>query len=67
MRSRITSYNVCYTKLLRDAWWGASVPMPDGSAGFLVAERSLPYSMIVDQEGRRFTNESASYIRNNFV
>ncbi len=48
--------------LMDDAWWGASVPMPDGSAGFLVAERSLPYSMIVDQEGRRFTNESASYI-----
>jgi 3-oxosteroid 1-dehydrogenase len=48
--------------LMDDAWWGASVPMPDGTASFLVAERSLPFSIMVDQAGHRFTNESASYI-----
>ena len=51
------------TALMDDAWWGASIPMPDGrEAQFLVAERSEPYSIMVDQLGRRFTNESASYI-----
>lgn len=48
--------------LMDDAWWGASVPMPDGEAQFLLAERSMPFSLIVDQSGMRFTNESASYI-----
>jgi 3-oxosteroid 1-dehydrogenase len=51
------------TALMDDAWWGASIPMPDGrEAQFLVAERSEPYSIMVDQLGKRFTNESASYI-----
>lgn len=48
--------------LMDDAWWGASVPMPNGEAQFVVNERSDPYSIIVDQSGRRFCNESASYI-----
>lgn len=48
--------------LMDDAWWGASVPMPEGSPQFLVAERSMPFSIVVDGEGDRYTNESASYI-----
>jgi 3-oxosteroid 1-dehydrogenase len=50
--------------LMDDAWWGASVPSadPDGKAMFAVAERSMPFSIIVDGEGNRYTNESASYV-----
>lgn len=48
--------------LMDDAWWGASIPMPDGEALFVLNERSDPYSIMVDQEGRRFVNESASYV-----
>jgi 3-oxosteroid 1-dehydrogenase len=35
---------------------------PDGSAGFLLAERSLPHGFIVDRSGKRFMNESESYV-----
>lgn len=47
-----------------DAWWGASLaPFEEGmSAAFLVGERSLPYMMIVDAQGKRFANEAESYI-----
>ncbi|MFD0591471.1 FAD-binding protein [Catellatospora coxensis] len=48
--------------LMDDAWWGPSVPMPDGSSQFVVSERSMPFSIVVDGSGRRYTNESASYI-----
>ncbi|GAA1748836.1 FAD-dependent oxidoreductase [Nonomuraea bangladeshensis] len=48
--------------LMDDAWWGASLLGPDGKARFLVSERSFPFSIIVDANGERFTNESASYI-----
>jgi 3-oxosteroid 1-dehydrogenase len=50
--------------LMDDAWWGGSVPSPDpgGKAMFAVAERSMPFSIVVDSEGNRYTNESASYI-----
>lgn len=50
--------------LMDDAWWGASIPSPtpDGSAAFLVSERSMPYSIIVDASGSRFANESESYV-----
>jgi len=48
--------------LMDDAWWGASVLMPNGEAQFSVNERSDPFSIIVDQSGQRFVNESASYI-----
>ncbi|MEV4112699.1 FAD-dependent oxidoreductase [Nonomuraea sp. NPDC049695] len=48
--------------LMDDAWWGASLLNPDGKAMFLVSERSFPFSIIVDANGERFTNESASYI-----
>ncbi|WP_144120208.1 FAD-dependent oxidoreductase [Catellatospora sichuanensis] len=48
--------------LMDDAWWGPSVPMPDGSTQFVVSERSMPFSIVVDSNGGRYTNESASYI-----
>ncbi|HEX6355973.1 FAD-dependent oxidoreductase [Actinophytocola sp.] len=50
--------------LMDDAWWGGSVPSPDpdGKAMFAVAERSMPFGIVVDSQGSRYTNESASYI-----
>lgn len=50
--------------LMDDAWWGGSVPNagPGGGPLFAVAERSMPFSIIVDSQGHRYTNESASYI-----
>ncbi|MEV5647350.1 FAD-binding protein [Nocardia sp. NPDC052254] len=51
--------------LMDDAWWMPSVLHPMGAVIPLVSERSIPASVIVDSEGRRFTNESAPYV--NFV
>lgn len=50
--------------LMDDAWWGASIPPASfkSKAEFLVSERSMPYSMIVDASGNRFANESESYV-----
>jgi 3-oxosteroid 1-dehydrogenase len=48
--------------LMDDAWWGASVPLGDGHNQFVLSERSMPFSIVVDSAGDRFTNESASYI-----
>jgi 3-oxosteroid 1-dehydrogenase len=46
-----------------DAWWGFSVPDPDGKTPmFTLAERSFPFGLIVDQTGERYVNESASYV-----
>jgi 3-oxosteroid 1-dehydrogenase len=51
------------TELLDDAWWGASVaPTSVSGASFIVGERSLPYSILVDSKGERFANESESYV-----
>ncbi|NTW39823.1 MAG: FAD-binding protein [Cellulomonadaceae bacterium] len=50
-------------ELMDDAWWGASTAAPAGGGpGFLVGERSLPYSIMVDARGERFANESESYV-----
>ncbi len=49
-------------ELMDDAWWGASVPLPDGHSQFVLSERSMPFSIVVDSTGDRYTNESASYI-----
>ncbi|WP_292931033.1 FAD-dependent oxidoreductase [Novosphingobium sp. PASSN1] len=49
------------TALMDDAWWGASVLFPDGSRSFLLWERTLPHSLIVDRTGRRYVNEAAPY------
>lgn len=50
-------------ELMDDAWWGASTaPVPGGQPGFIVGERSMPFSIMVDAQGRRFANESESYV-----
>jgi 3-oxosteroid 1-dehydrogenase len=46
-----------------DAWWGAAVqPTSKSLVGFLVGERSMPYTIMVDSQGKRFANESESYV-----
>src|SRR5690625_1900742 len=51
-------------ELMDDAWWGVFVPAtrPGEDPTFVLGERSLPYSIIVDDQGRRFANESESYV-----
>jgi len=46
--------------LMDDAWWGPTIPLPDGPY-FCLAERTLPGSILVDGTGRRFVNEAAPY------
>ena len=48
--------------LMDDAWWGASVPVPGKQPLFVLNERSDPFSIVVDQSGARYLNESESYI-----
>ncbi|MFI5954520.1 3-oxosteroid 1-dehydrogenase [Cryptosporangium sp. NPDC051539] len=48
-------------RLMDDAWWGPSVPLPRGPY-FLLAERTLPGCLLVDLDGRRFVNEAAPYV-----
>ncbi len=50
--------------LMDQAWWFPAVaPTKAGKAPLvMLAERSLPGSFIVDQTGRRFTNESSDYM-----
>ncbi|HET6964309.1 MAG TPA: FAD-dependent oxidoreductase [Acidimicrobiales bacterium] len=51
--------------LMDDAWWMPAIEQPKGRLFPLVSERSMPGSLIVNQSGRRFTNESAPYV--NFI
>ncbi len=50
--------------MMDDAWWGATTATTDGSEqhGFILNERSDPWSIVVDQKGNRYLNESESYI-----
>ncbi|MER5390793.1 3-ketosteroid-delta-1-dehydrogenase [Saccharopolyspora sp. NPDC002686] len=49
--------------LMDQAWWFPAVaPLPGGAPSVLLAERSLPGSLIVDRHGRRFVNESTDYM-----
>lgn len=50
------------TALLEEAWWGPTAMNDDGSPSFLVYERSLPHTIIVDQDGKRYFNEAESYV-----
>ena len=49
------------TDLMDDAWWAPSIPLPNGP-WFALAERSLPRSIIVNNRGVRFMNESLPYV-----
>ena len=50
-------------ELMDDAWWGGSIKAAkDGRPSFIVGERSMPFSIMVDSEGKRFANESESYV-----
>ena len=51
--------------LMDDAWWMPAIELPKQRLFPLVSERSMPGSIIVNQAGQRFTNESAPYV--NFV
>ncbi|MER7077231.1 Succinate dehydrogenase/fumarate reductase, flavoprotein subunit [Saccharopolyspora kobensis] len=49
--------------LMDQAWWFPAVaPLPGGAPSVLLAERSLPGSLIVDGRGNRFGNESTDYM-----
>ncbi|MDJ0274208.1 MAG: FAD-binding protein [Aigarchaeota archaeon] len=48
--------------LMDKAWGGPVAVTPEGKPLFLLAERSLPFGIIVDSSGERFMNESASYV-----
>jgi 3-oxosteroid 1-dehydrogenase len=50
-----------HTDLLDDAWWGPTIPLPNGP-WFCLAERNLPGSIIVNQAGERFMNEALPYV-----
>ena len=50
------------TALMDDAWWGPCFIDSKGASTFMIWERSFPFSMIVDKTGKRFMNESASYV-----
>ena len=48
--------------LMDAAWWGPSVRLPrDDRSRILFAERALPGIYIVNENGRRYLNEAASY------
>lgn len=48
--------------MMEDAWWGAGVITAPAANGFVLGERSFPFSMVVDQKGDRYLNESESYV-----
>lgn len=51
------------TDLMDQAWWFPAVaPLPDAAPLVMLAERSLPGSLIVDQTGNRFVNEATDYM-----
>ena len=49
------------TALMDDAWWGPTIPLPNGP-WFCLAERNLPGSIIVNQAGERYMNEALPYV-----
>ncbi len=48
---------------MEQSWWfPAFAPLPGKAPAVMLAERSLPGSLIVDQHGRRFVNEACDYM-----
>lgn len=51
------------TALMDQAWWfPAFAPLPGGEPTVMLAERSLPGCLLVDQAGQRFVNEAIDYM-----
>ncbi len=50
--------------LMDDAWWGPGIQMGE-TARFIIAERTLPGSIVVNSAGKRYLNEALPYV--NFV
>jgi 3-oxosteroid 1-dehydrogenase len=49
--------------LMDQAWWFPAVaPLPGAAPLVMLAERSLPGSLITDQHGARFANEATDYM-----
>ena len=49
--------------LMDEAWWTPVSLVPKSPFSWvLVVEKSLPHSLFVNQDGKRFTNEAAPYI-----
>ncbi|MGO1384313.1 MAG: FAD-binding protein [Arachnia sp.] len=50
--------------LMDQSWWFPAIPpvQKGGTPSIMLAERSLPGSMIVDSTGHRFFNESSDYM-----
>ncbi|KUI04041.1 3-ketosteroid-delta-1-dehydrogenase [Mycobacterium sp. IS-3022] len=49
--------------LMDQSWWFPAVAaLPGGAPKVMLAERSLPGSLIVDQTGNRFVNEATDYM-----
>jgi succinate dehydrogenase/fumarate reductase flavoprotein subunit len=49
--------------LMDQAWWFPAIaPLPGKAPAVMLAERSLPGCLIVNQHGHRFANESADYM-----
>ncbi|MEZ0580756.1 3-oxosteroid 1-dehydrogenase [Nocardioides sp. MH1] len=49
------------TDVMDDAWWGPTIPLPNGP-WFCLAERNLPGSIMVNQAGERYMNEALPYV-----
>ena len=49
--------------LMDDSWWTPAVKVPNSQYSWLlVVEKSMPYGIMVNQNGERFMNEAAPYI-----
>ncbi|MCX6107355.1 MAG: 3-oxosteroid 1-dehydrogenase [Proteobacteria bacterium] len=48
-------------ELMEDAWWGPCILLLPNQPYFCLSERSMPGSILVNAEGRRFVNESSPY------
>lgn len=47
---------------MEEAWWFPAIPLPGPMPGTLLAERSLPGQIMVNQDGLRFMNEAVNYM-----
>jgi 3-oxosteroid 1-dehydrogenase len=50
------------TELTDDCWWMPTIMVAPGEPSLVLAERTMPGSLIVDQTGRRYMNEAQSYM-----